>query len=149
YKKMSDEDLASLVVYLRSMKPVKHPLPATKVDFPVNYLIRSAPEPVTTPVAEPNAADLVARGRYLVRLGCGCHTPTEKGQVKPGLILAGGDALRGPWGMATSANITPDPSGISYYDEAIFIKAMRTGYVGARKLNSIMPFGEFKELPDD
>jgi len=49
----------------------------------------------------------------------------------------------------TSANITPDASGIGYYDEATFIKAMRTGYVGARKLSSIMPFGEFQNLNDD
>ena len=49
----------------------------------------------------------------------------------------------------TSANLTPDPSGISYYSEATFITALRTGYVGARKLNSIMPFGEFKNLSDD
>jgi len=26
---------------------------------------------------------------------------------------------------------------------------MRTGYVRARKLNSIMPFGEFKNMTDD
>jgi len=51
--------------------------------------------------------------------------------------------------LATSANLTPDASGISYYTEATFITAVRTGYVGARKLNSIMPFGEFKELPDE
>jgi hypothetical protein len=49
----------------------------------------------------------------------------------------------------TSANITPNPSGIGYYDEATFIRAMRTGYVGARELSSIMPFGEFQNLNDD
>ena len=48
-----------------------------------------------------------------------------------------------------SANLTPDASGISYYDEETFITALRTGYVGARKLNSIMPFGEYKTLSDD
>jgi len=52
-------------------------------------------------------------------------------------------------GVATSVNITPDPSGISYYTEASFITVLRTGYVGARKLNSIMPFGDFKNLMDD
>jgi len=78
-----------------------------------------------------------------VKLGCGCHNPIEK------MPYAGGEALGGPWGYAVSANITPDPSGISYYDEATFVTALRTGYVGARKLNSIMPFGEFKNLTDD
>jgi hypothetical protein len=50
---------------------------------------------------------------------------------------------------APSANITPDASGIGYDDEAVFIQALRTGYVKARKLSSIMPFGEFTNLSDD
>lgn len=57
--------------------------------------------------------------------------------------------MKGPWGEAASANITPDASGIGYYDEALFLQAMRTGYVKARKLNSIMPFGEFKDMTDE
>jgi len=79
----------------------------------------------------------------MVRLGCGCHT------VADGMNFAGGEHLAGPWGDVVSANITPDASGISYYDETTFITAMRTGYVGARKLSSIMPFGEFKNISDD
>jgi mono/diheme cytochrome c family protein len=79
----------------------------------------------------------------MARLGCGCHTVDDK------LGYAGGDRLAGPWGDVASANITPDPSGIGYYSEATFINVLRSGYVGARKLNSIMPFGEFKDLTDD
>lgn len=52
--------------------------------------------------------------------------------------------MRRPKGEASTANITPDPSGISYYDEVLFIEVMRTGYVKARKLSSIMPFNAFK-----
>jgi hypothetical protein len=44
--------------------------------------------------------------------------------------------------------LTPAPSGIPYYDEAMFIKAMRTGYVGARELNSIMPWMVLANLTD-
>ena len=46
YKAMGDEDLASLVVYLMPLAPVRHPLPKTEIIFPVKYLIRSAPQPV-------------------------------------------------------------------------------------------------------
>jgi mono/diheme cytochrome c family protein len=143
YRHLSDEDLAAVVVYLRSLTPVHNPLPHMEVNFPVNYLVRGAPEPVTEPVHGPDTGNVLARGKYLVTLGCGCHNAVDK------LPLAGGEDLRGPWGEATSANITPDPSGISYYSEATFITTLRTGYVGARKLNSIMPFGEFKNLTDD
>ena len=50
---------------------------------------------------------------------------------------------------AAAANITPDPSGIGYYDDALFMQAMRTGFVKARELSSIMPFGVYKNLTDD
>lgn len=143
FRILSDEDLASVVVFIRSLPPVRNPLPASHIKFPVNLLVRGAPEPITEPVPAPDPASPVARGKYLVTLGCGCH------DAKSSLPYGGGEVLNGPWGEATSANITPDPSGISYYDEATFITALRTGYVGARKLNSIMPFGEFKSLTDD
>lgn len=143
YRSLSDEDLASVVVYVRSVAPVHNALPAMKVNFPVNYLVAGVPQPVTAPVPGPNLSDTMARGKYLVTLGCGCHDAVDN------LPWAGGEKLVGPWGDVTSVNLTPDPSGISYYSEATFITALRTGYVGARKLNSIMPFGDFKNLTDD
>lgn len=150
YRTISDEDVASIVVYLRSIPPVHNPLPPTRVNFPVNYLIRNAPQPLSVPVSGPGPqATPVERGKYLVAIGCGCHTPTDrKGPIR-GLEHGGGEVLNGPWGEVTSANITPDASGIGYFDEALFLQAMRTGFVKARKLNSIMPFGEFANLTDD
>lgn len=150
YRAISDEDLASIVVYVRSVAPVRNPLPPTEVKFPVKYLVRNAPQPVTSPVSGPGRqANPAERGKYLAGIGCGCHSPaTPKGPI-PGMDYGGGEVLAGPWGEVTSANITQDASGISYYDEATFIKALRTGYVKARKLSSIMPFGEFSNLTDD
>jgi hypothetical protein len=114
-----------------------------RVNFPVSYLVRGAPEPVTETIYAPVPTDRLATGKYLVSMGCGCHRTVES------IDFGGGDTLKGPWGEATSANITADPSGIGYYDEATFVKVIRTGYVGARKLNSIMPFGQFQNLSDD
>ena len=48
-----------------------------------------------------------------------------------------------------SANLTPDPTGIPYYDEALFIKAMRTGTVRARELNKTMPWPVLRNLTDE
>jgi hypothetical protein len=144
YKALSDEDLASVIVFLRSVTPVRNPLPVSQINFPVNYLVRRAPDPVIAPVHGPDPSDALAHGKYMVTVGCGCHKA-----VNPKLGYGGGEVLKGPWGEATSANITPDASGISYCNEATFITTLRTGYVGARKLNSIMPFGEFKDLTDD
>ncbi len=151
FRHMSDEDLASVVVYLRSLQPVQNPLPRTEIVFPVKYLIRSAPQPVTSPVPANNFTDPVKRGEYLVEIsGCtDCHTPQHQGQPNSALAFAGGFELKGPFGTVTSANITPDPSGISYYDENLFIQTMRTGKVGARTLNPIMPWTVYRNMTDE
>ena len=62
------------------------------------------------------------------------------GQPIAGMEFSGGQIFDGPWGRVASANLTPDPSGISYYDEALFVQTMRTGYVKARPLNQFMPW---------
>jgi hypothetical protein len=63
--------------------------------------------------------------------------------------FAGGFVLKGPWGQVAGANITPDASGIPYYDEAQFVQVIRTGYVKARKLNQIMPWWHYRDLTDE
>jgi len=151
YRNMSDEDLASVMVYLRSLPPVHNPLPATEIIFPVKFLIRTVPQPVTAPVPDVGAADQLKYGSHLAdQAGCiDCHTPQVRGQNVPGMDFAGGFSFTGPWGNVASANITPDPSGIPYYDEALFLNVMRTGYVRARKLSPIMPVSVYKNLTDD
>ena len=142
FRSISDEDLASLIVYLRSIPPVRKQLPRTEIIFPVKYLMRSAPQPITEPVPDPDHSSPVSQGKYLVTIaGCSdCHTPQSKGQNIPGLEFAGGFVLEGPWGRVASANITPDPSGIPYYDEALFVQAFRTGFPhGLRKSPATEP----------
>jgi len=48
-----------------------------------------------------------------------------------------------------ASNLTPDASGIIYYDEAIFIKTILTGHVGAGELAVAMPWRYFRNLNDD
>ena len=151
FSHLSDEDLASLIVYLRSIPPIRKALPKTEIIFPVKYLIRAVPEPITAPVPQPDLSTPVKRGEYLVAIAAcaDCHTPQVKGQPVQGLDYAGGFVLDGPWGRVASANITPDPSGISYYDETIFLGVMRTGFVKARELNQIMPWSHYRNLAEE
>ncbi len=152
FHEMSDEDLASVIVYLRSLPPIHKQRPPTQLIFPVNYLIRSAPQPLDAAVPEPDLSTPEKRGKYLVTIaGCTeCHTPQDShGQPIAGLEFAGGFVLDGPWGRVASANITPDPSGIPYYSLAMFTQVMRTGYLGARKLNQIMPWHAFRGMTDE
>jgi mono/diheme cytochrome c family protein len=151
YRTMSDEDLASIIVYLRTVPPVKNQLPTTRMPFPLNFLIQNVPQPVTTTVAGPNLKDQIAIGGYLVNLAAcsDCHTPQEKGRPIPGMEFAGGFLLHEPKGDVVSANITPSASGIGYYNEATFIQAMRAGKVGARTLHASMPFYFFGKMGDE
>ena len=152
FRNLSDEDLASVIVYLRSLPPIKKQRPTTELIFPVRYLIRSAPQPLSTPVADPDASTPEKRGKYLVSIaGCtDCHTPQDAhGQPLAGMDLSGGFILEGPWGRVASANLTPDPSGIPYYDTALFTQTLRTGFVKARKLSQIMPWHTYRGMTDE
>ncbi|HVP56123.1 MAG TPA: c-type cytochrome [Candidatus Eisenbacteria bacterium] len=151
FREMSDEDLASVVVYLRSLPAVRHELPNTEIIFPVKYLIRSVPKPLTSAVPDvtPDAGP-VRYGAHLVNLaGCGdCHTPQVQGQNVPGMDFAGGQPFPGPWPMVASANITPDNTGIAGYTDDSFLQVIRTGSVNGQVLSDVMPTMIYKNLTD-
>jgi mono/diheme cytochrome c family protein len=152
YRSMSDEDVASIIVYLRSLPPVKRRQPMTEIGVPVRYLIRSVPEPLSAPVPAPDVSTPAKRGAYLMTIGaCSeCHTPQDDhGQPIPGMEFAGGFVFEGPWGRVASANLTPDASGIPYYDKALFTEVLRTGHVKARRINQIMPWHAFGGMTDE
>src|ERR1700730_2859615 len=127
YRRMSDEDLASVIVYIRSLPPLRNPLPRTDIHFPVKYLFRGVPEPVTETV-QPDFSTPVNRGEYLVNLSvCSeCHTPQKQGRPDSTMKFGGGQFLDDA-GKTVSPNITPDATGIRNYTEDILAKAMRTG----------------------
>jgi len=152
FRALSDEDLASIIVYLRSLPAVHKQQPTTELIFPVNYLIRNVPQPLEAPVEAPDLSTPEKRGKYLVTIsGCtDCHTPQDAhGEPLPGEDFAGGLILDGPWGRVASSNITPDASGIPYYDQAMFTQVMRTGFVKARRLNQIMPWQTYRGMTDE
>ncbi|MDX6692414.1 MAG: hypothetical protein QOF02_17 [Blastocatellia bacterium] len=151
YSELSDEDLASLIVYLRALAPVRNALPPTRVPFPLSRLIQDLPRPLSDVVPSPDTADSAKRGEYLVKMGgcAGCHSARDEGQLLPGLEFAGGYTLKYPGGEISSANITPHATGIAYYDEQLFLEMMRTGHVRARALNSVMPWVFYRGMTDE
>jgi mono/diheme cytochrome c family protein len=135
YHDMSDEDVRAVVVYLRSLPPVRHPVPQKRIDFPVNILVKLAPQPLSDPVVTPDdKTDHLGYGKYLVTLaGCrDCHTPRDAhGQPVPGRDFAGGWVMtfgapgQKPWHVVPP-NITPHP-------EAYFGTATRDEWIGLVK----------------
>jgi hypothetical protein len=157
FRNLSDEDLASVIVYERSIAPVHIERPKTVLTDDIKKTFQ--PFPPEAHVAEPDRSDRVAYGKYLVTAGhCNaCHTAVdEEFNPLPGMDFAGGVLLTGYWGpdpkkliTVASLNLTPDPSGISYFDEKMFIEVIRTGTVKARQLSNIMPWAFFRNLSDD
>jgi mono/diheme cytochrome c family protein len=151
YLEISDEDMAAVIAYLRSIEPIRNQVPKTEIPDPIKKTLPPY-QTITRPVPGPDESNPVKRGEYLVKLAdcITCHTPVDQqGRPIRELAFAGGRILKGPWGEVASANITPDASGISYYDEALFLHVMRTGSVKARGLNSVMLWGYYRHLTDN
>jgi mono/diheme cytochrome c family protein len=151
YRSLSDEDVASVVAYLRALPPVKKARGTTAIQAPVRWFLKAGPEPLAAPVTTAIATDPVARGRQLAEVGqCqSCHTPVDaRHQPLPGMAYAGGQDFTIDGVRYRSSNITPDASGISYYNEELFVRTMRTGNVGGRRLAPIMPWADIRKLSD-
>lgn len=151
FRGLSDEDVASIVVYLRSLEPVRNPLPRTKLSDERRRRIEEDLEPLTGPVPMPDTSDAVTRGRYYIGLAdcVGCHTSWYT-DYNPGLLAGGNPVPRrrtGQQGTVFSSNITSDSSGIGNLDRAGFIALMRSGRGGSMDAN--MPWWAFRSLSDD
>lgn len=149
FRYLKDEDLASIIVFLRSIPAVRHPLPKRNLAAEPVIDWRPDVQPASLPADAPVAAQ---RGEYLVHVASctGCHTTADpQGRPVPGMLFAGGKVFVRPWGTVASANLTRAPSGIDYYDEAQFIRTIRTGRVGARALNRTMPYPLYGHLNDE
>lgn len=123
---------------------------------------------------------MIAKGRHLVTIGlCNdCHSPKlPDGEPDPGRLLSGHPqdeilpsvdtaelgswvlfsqgftAAVGPWGVSYAANLTPDDTGIGFWTEAQFMKAIREGKYkgldGSRPLLPPMPWPMFAEMSDE
>jgi len=157
-RQMSDEDVKAIVVYLRSLKPIRKETPPVRLNFPVNLLIKFDPKPLDGPVSAPNRADSIAYGKYLATLaGCAdCHTNHVKGKPVEAMEFAGGWELRMPWGRVVPPNITPDSeTGIGDLTRDEFIGRFKSfaSLVELPKAlpgrNTIMNWRGYAQMPED
>ena len=102
--------------------------------------------------ARPAAADggdAVARGEYLyAAAGCvGCHTDV----AHQGAPLAGGRALKTPFGTFYGPNITADrANGIGSWSDAAFLEALRHGRApDGSNLYPVFPYTSFTRMTDE
>lgn len=171
---MEQEDLYSIIAYLRSLPEIANDVPKHKIDFPVNLIIRSVPKNAPEYPKPLDRKDTVAYGKYLVRMGSctDCHTPVDDHhEPLANMYLAGGQEYpylnnkleRHPGGgVLRVPNITPDPeTGIGKWTKAQFIA--RFAEWRGKKLEAkhvkldldkgdylpLMPYGEYAGMTDE
>jgi hypothetical protein len=151
YGKMDDEDIYSIIAYLRTLSPIENNVTASQSDFPMNVILNTIPKK-GAPVKRPGPSNVIAYGAYMVNAsGCiECHTQVDKGQIIPELAFSGGREFAFPDGsVVRSANITPDTeTGIGKYTEKDFIARFKAyadsswtpAAVKTGEYNTIMPW---------
>jgi mono/diheme cytochrome c family protein len=128
YNNFTQEDVYSVVAYIRSLEPQKKEIPETELNFPLNFIVKTMPLQNYTPNKEIEKSNTVEYGKYLVRIAsCSeCHTHSDMGKPLPGMYLAGGAEFNFPAGVVRSLNITPDEeTGIGRWTKEDFIKRFR------------------------
>ncbi len=150
YRGLGDEDLTSIVMFLRTLAPV--PNDPGKSDYRIPLPPAWGP-PVETVTAPPRAVS-VDYGAYLagpVAHCMECHTPMgPQGPMLETDLGRGGFAFHGPWGTSVASNITPHADGIAGYSDAELAAMITQGVRpnGSRMLPP-MPYGHLAAFTAD
>lgn len=148
YNRLTDDDLASLIAYLRALPPtagegavVELPLPVRAL-YGLGYIKDAAARidhtlPPSAPVPE---GVTVAHGEYLASMCQGCH----------GAGLAGGRVPGSPPDWPPAANLTPgEGTALALYPDADSLIAMfRSGRRPDGSAVKVMPFESLSEMSD-
>jgi mono/diheme cytochrome c family protein len=146
--RLSDEDVASLIAYFRSIPGVDRAIPRPRPGplaralhlagqlklVPAKIIDHEASRP-----AAPEASATVEYGEYLATGCTGCHNASYTGGK-----IAGGDPS---WPDA--ANLTPHETGIGAWTQSDFSRALREGIrPDGRPLDPSMPVAATKHMTD-
>nr|HPH47042.1 c-type cytochrome [Chryseolinea sp.] len=159
YGKMDDEDIYSLIAYIRTLEPIESQVPESTSNFPMNFIINTIPQK-GNPTKRPDPNDQLAHGAYLINAsGCiECHTQVDKGQIIKELAFAGGREFGFPdKSVVRSVNITPDEeTGIGKMTSGEFISKFKvyadssyvTPDVKPGEYNTIMPWTMYAHMTE-
>jgi hypothetical protein len=160
YGQMDEEDILSIIAYIRTLPSIKNDVPESKSDFPMNFIINTLPHEANF-TKLPSKTDVVKYGEYLTNAAAciDCHTQFEKGSLVAGTEYGGGREFPFPDGsIVRSANISSDENtGIGGWDDETFVslfKAHSDSSTLATKLqpgefNSIMPWTMYGGMTEE
>lgn len=155
FQNFTDEELTAVISYLRSLEPVRNPIPDHEYNLMGKlikaYMIKA--EGPTEPVKKSIAADTTAvYGRHLVMAvaNCNeCHTKRDGVGKYVGEPMAGGTTFEEKgFPTLTSPNLTPDPTTgrIYKWSQDDFIRRFR---MGKAIPYSHMPWDAYSRMSDD
>jgi cytochrome c553 len=147
---LSDEDLADIIAYLKSLPPVDNDLPKSDLGAlgRVMMTLGQLPPEVTAPdvimidhdrprPVAPQPGVTLEYGKYLTRPCTLCHGVNFNGQT----IRTDAEYL--------APNLTPGGE-LHYWSEEDFMKTLQTGVTpGGKQLKSAMPWKYFGQMTDD
>lgn len=124
YRHMGDDDLASVVAFLRTVPAVENDPGVSHYNIPLPPAYGPPVESVTAPA--PGVT--VEWGEYMTQMTHCMECHSRPGPMGPDLANGygqGGWDFPGPWGVSVAANITPHADGIAGYSDDE-LKAMIT-----------------------
>jgi mono/diheme cytochrome c family protein len=145
---LSDDDAFALVAYLRSLPPVRNPIPPQEPSFVAKALFAfnliKAQPPITQTISAPAKGLTAEYGKYLLenRSTCrDCHSVFDlsTGNIFDDSLFVGGNmAIGEPFGTPEESRIDPiwaygrnlrpeKTTGIGNWSEEDFVRAVRTG----------------------
>lgn len=148
---LSDNDLADVIAYIKSVPPADNIQPPSSVSLTGRVVMTLVPA-ITFMSAEiipfdaprptaPEPAVSAAYGEYLTYSCKVCHGLTMSGGAIPGFPADWPSAPNLTWGTG---------SRLPAWEEADFIHFMRTGMKHGRQVDSkYMPWGSYKFMTDD
>ncbi len=148
YRRMSDDDVRSIVMYLRQVAPVQHD-PGESV---YNIPLPPGYGPPVESVASIPAGVTVEYGEYLggpIAHCVECHSPMgPQGPMVDTHTGGGGMEFRGPWGLSLAPPIT-SAAIVGYTDEELDGMIRQGVQPDGTAMLPPMPYGHFARLTDD
>ncbi|MEX0769566.1 MAG: cytochrome c [Balneolaceae bacterium] len=158
YGQLDEEDIKSVIAYLRTLEPIENELEVSKPDFPFNFIINTIPREADLK-PRLSSENTLEYGKYLTTAAaCSeCHTKQVQGQVV-GEPFAGGFEFTFPNGdVVRSANITPHETGIGNMTKEQFVQRFKTfadsSYVSdkvePRQFQTVMPWLMYADMKSE
>lgn len=150
YRGLSDDDLGSIVAFMRTVAPSNNEVPASTY----NIALPPAYGPPIDSVAAVPAGVTIEYGAYLagpVAHCLECHTPMgDRGPKFDTHLGAGGFEFHGPWGTSVSSNLTSHDDGLIGFSDDELKKMVTQGIRpdGSRMLPP-MGYGFYAAMTED